>query len=372
MGRKRTEKEIGTRLRELLIQQEDLQERLAALTGHLGAEVGALNGTYPDETPAEAELDLEQVLDLLGQLAIAPTEADAVEIIVTAARHLLPGTRGALSLRGEDEGLAVAGVWDSEEQWNRPYQNAEQSASPPARLTQQVTSGPTGEAVTFAVRGFGMRVGELRVWPEDMTAVSPEKAALESRGELLARSAGLVLAGMSLQRRLRHHTVRDPLTGLFNRRYLRDTLVREVHRARRNDTAVGLIVLDIDRFGQFNDRYGHHEGDRMLQALSGLLQGSFRGSDVCCRYSGERFALLLPEADLEGTGLRAEEIRAAIAQTRIQRDGNDLDGITVSVGYAATPVHADNADDLIAAADSAIYLARQDGGNSARCAERFE
>lgn len=363
----RTDDQIRQRLGELLTQQEDLQEQLGGLTEYLRSEVVALGGSRESAPPRH--VDLDHVLDLLGRLAVAPTEADAVDVIVSAARQLLPGTRGAL-FRGDDEddpGVSV-GVWDPDAQWNRSYQDRP-SETPPQRLAGRVSAGPTGQARTYTVRGFGLRIGELRVWPEDGEGALTAEV-LDGRAELLARSAGLVLGGMDLQRRLRHNTVRDAMTGLFNRRYLLDTLDRELHAARRRRTRLALLMLDIDRFGQFNDRYGHEAGNHMLERLADRMMRRFRASDVCCRYSGERFALLLPETGAGDAAQRGNELVAAIAALDCEFGDRHLDAVTVSAGAAAFPEHADNAADLIAAAESGISLSRQVGGNTLTLAER--
>ncbi len=367
MAQERTDEEIWQRLGELLTQQEDLQEQLGGLTAYLRTEVTALGGSR--ETAPPRHVDLDHVLDLLGRLAVAPTEADAVDVIVSAARQLLPGTRGAL-FRGEDEqepGVSV-GVWDPDAQWNRSYQDRP-TESPPRRLAGRVAAGPTGQARTYAVRGFGLRVGELRVWPEDDDAALTAEV-LDGRAELLARSAGLVLGGMDLQRRLPHNTERDAMTGLFNRRYLLDTLDRELHAARRKRSRLSLVMLDIDRFGQFNDRYGHEAGNHMLERLADLMQRQFRASDVCCRYSGERFALLLPDTGAGDAVQRGNDLVTTIANLDCEFGHSHLDAVTVSAGGAVFPEHADNAADLIAAAESGIALSRQLGGNTLTLAER--
>ncbi len=363
----RTDREIAQRLGELLNQQQDLQEQLGTHTGHLRTEIGALAG--PDTASRPRRVDLDQVLDLLGRLAVAPTEADAVDVIVSPARQFLPGTRGALSRGdGEREPVVNLGAWDPAEQWHRSYRN-QPTESPPQRLSGRVAAGPTGHGKVFPVRGFGLRIGELRVWSEH-DEDSRRAEVLHGRAELLARGAGLVLGGMALQRRLRHSTVRDGMTGLFNRRYLIDTLERELHGAQRRDAPVSLLMLDVDNFGAFNDRHGHEAGDHMLEQLAGLLHARFRLSDVCCRYSGERFAVLLPGALLENAGQRGAELVSAIAGLRPNLDGRVLESITVSAGTAVFPEHADNAADLIAAAESGISLARQAGGNTLIAAER--
>lgn len=361
MARKRSGEEIGQRLRELLIQQEDLRGQLAALTQRMSDEVGALEqrdgAVSPD--PAERRINMDQVLDLLGHLSVAPTESDASEVIVSAARHLLPGTRGALCLTaGDGQDMAVVGVWDAEDQWNRPY-NRRSEGNPPQRLSNRVSAGPTGQGWVFPVLGFGLRVGELRVWPEDGAAAP---AALEGRCELLARSAGLALAGMILQRRLRENTVHDPLTGLFSQAYLRETLPREISRAARKGTRTAVLMLDIDRFSLFNDRHGPDAGDRMLTAIGEALLSRAPERAVCARYSGERFAVLVPDEDLEGVLRLADALARDIAGLRLDGLVAEPGGVTVSGGVAVAPRHGDDAAALIAATEAGVFAARQAGG----------
>lgn len=364
MPRKRSGEEIGERLRQLLIQQEDLRGQLAALTERMSDEVAELEhhgGSGGHEAP-ERRIGMDKVLDLLGHLAIAPTESDACEVIVSAARYLLPGTRGALCLAGDDGAMAVAAVWDAEDQWNRPYRRRE-GGSPPQRLAGRVSAGPTGQGWVYPARGFGLLVGELRVWPENDQAATE---AVSGRCELLARSAGLVLAGMTLQRRLRDEAVRDPMTGLLNRAYFAEALPRELARAAAGGDETGLIMLDIDRFSLFNERHGPDAGDRMLSAVGATLMENAPDSGVCCRYSGERFAVLLPGHDRGAARTTAQTLCQALSALTVT-DGEGRDArVSLSAGVATAPGCADNPADLIAAAEDGIFNARQRGGDTVR------
>ncbi|WP_440996968.1 GGDEF domain-containing protein [Arhodomonas sp. SL1] len=360
MARKRSADEIGERLRQLLIQQEDLRGQLSSLTERMSEEVAELEqrgGAASHETP-ERRLNMDQVLDLLGHLAVAPTESDASEVIVSAARQLLPGSRGALCLAGEDGTMAVTAVWDAEDQWNRPYRR-DLPDTPPRRLANRVSAGPTGEGRVFPARGFGLLVGELRVWPED-----DDTAGLWGRCELLARSAGLVLAGMRLQRQLREQSVRDPLTGLLTRGYLMEALPRELDHAASAETSTGLLILDIDRFSVFNDRHGAEVGDRLLVRIGETLRGQSPRAAVSCRYSGERFAVLLPSTPAAEATTRADALRRAIGGLTVSGAEGETATVTVSVGVACAPENARDADALIAAAEAAIFDARQHGGDA--------
>jgi len=342
------------RLRELIDRQLAIGEELGTLNQALADELATLGAPTPEDNDP-ASLPLAQVSGLLARLTVAPTESDAIEVMVSAARELMPGTRGAFGLGTEDAEPAVVGVWDGDTQWNRGY-GRRRTASPPQQLMQREAPGPTGAAVEFPIRGFGLRLGTLRVWPEAGAGVLGD--TLEQRAELLARCAGLVLGGMALQRRLRHYTLRDPLTGLYNPHYLQEQLRRELDRAARRESGVALMLVDVDRFGLYNDRFGHEQGDRMLQAIATLLRERFRSSDVACRLSGERFALVMPESDAGDARARAESLRAAVsgltpAETRL----------SVSVGVAGYPGDGDHPEALVAAADAAIQRARQAGGD---------
>lgn len=165
-----------------------------------------------------------------------------------------------------------------------------------------------------------------------------------------------------LNARLREQAIRDPLTNLFNRRYLEETLERELTRAERQGQQISLMMGDLDRFKAINDTYGHQLGDKMLQVFGGLMQQHSRRSDVLCRYGGEEFLLVLPNMGLRKACERAELLRGMIEDVRIPA-GDAAISISVSFGVATYPVHAHDADALIAAADQAMYRAKEAGRN---------
>ena len=156
-------------------------------------------------------------------------------------------------------------------------------------------------------------------------------------------------------------SVHDSLTGLFNRRYLDETLERELSRASRNHLSVGIIMLDIDNFKHFNDSYGHAAGDVVLETLAASLNASIRGSDIVCRYGGEEFVLILPEASLEATRLRAERLRLDAKELKLSYNGMLLENVMLSLGVAAFPEHGSSRMTLLAAADAAMYRAKDEG-----------
>jgi diguanylate cyclase (GGDEF)-like protein len=160
---------------------------------------------------------------------------------------------------------------------------------------------------------------------------------------------------------LREQSVRDHVSGLFNRRYLEETLERELHRAARNDTPLGVIMMDVDRFKPLNDRYGHAAGDEVLRSLGVLLKSSLRFADIACRYGGDEFTLILPDASRDVVLARAEQLRCELATLEVQFLGRPLPGLTTSMGVAVFPDDGVTAAALLAASDVALYRAKQQG-----------
>jgi diguanylate cyclase (GGDEF)-like protein len=165
-----------------------------------------------------------------------------------------------------------------------------------------------------------------------------------------------------LQFRLREQAIRDPLTNLFNRRYMEETLERELTTANRERLPVSLMMMDIDYFKRLNDSHGHKMGDQMLQELGRLLQRMIRSRDVACRYGGEEFVIVLPGATLEVAGRRAERVRIEFSSIRLDNEQIAI-SCTVSIGIATFPLHAGSGEELLQAADQAMYAAKHAGRN---------
>jgi diguanylate cyclase (GGDEF)-like protein len=160
---------------------------------------------------------------------------------------------------------------------------------------------------------------------------------------------------------LKEQALTDPLTGLYNRRYLRDVLARELLRAKRRNGSLAAVMVDVDHFKRINDSLGHEAGDMVLKELSALLRRCVRGSDTVCRYGGEEFALLLPDATLEGAQHKAEEIRAAVKALDLRFHGKRIGVLSASFGVALFPNHAADAEPLLGRADEALYHAKGAG-----------
>jgi len=194
--------------------------------------------------------------------------------------------------------------------------------------------------------------------------LSSSSAAFLDRLDLVQAAAeqlSMALHNLHLQERLRIQSIREPLTGLFNRRYLEESLARELARCERRSLPLSLMMFDLDHFKAFNDLHGHPGGDALLAAFGQLLQAHARVEDIACRYGGEEFTLILPEASLEVARARAEQIRQAVQAMRVVHLGRELPPVTVSIGVAAHAGHGDSGEQLLRRADEALYRAKRSG-----------
>ena len=176
-----------------------------------------------------------------------------------------------------------------------------------------------------------------------------------------AGQVGLSVANIRLREALRTQSIKDPLTGLYNRRYLEEMLEREIRRAVRAEQSLGLLMLDLDYFKKFNDTYGHDAGDTVLRESGTFLAKSIRAEDIVCRFGGEEFVIILPTANLSAACARGERIRSRLREMTVLHRGQSLGMITVSVGVAALPEHGTSPKELLEAADAALYRAKRDG-----------
>ncbi len=192
-------------------------------------------------------------------------------------------------------------------------------------------------------------------------AVQFEQATLKRRAIAVAERISLALSNLKLKEILRNQSIRDPLTGLYNRRYLEESLNRELHRADRTGRKLSLVMLDLDHFKHFNDTFGHQLGDILLKEIAGVIKSRVRAGDLACRFGGEEFSLILAEVDTEGAHKCVDGIRDAIKHLSLHNRGQTIGTVTASAGIATYPAHGGNSEDLIHAADSALYRAKKAG-----------
>jgi len=185
--------------------------------------------------------------------------------------------------------------------------------------------------------------------------------ALGRQARAVGERISLALANLRLRDVLRSQSIRDPLTGLFNRRYMEESLERELRRAARNQQCVALLMLDIDHFKQFNDTFGHQAGDTLLRSLGDFLSQHTRGQDVACRYGGEEFALILSGASVDAASKRAELLREELEHLIVQHAGQVLGKVSLSIGISGFPNHGSTSEELVHAADQGLYRAKSEG-----------
>ncbi|MEI8308043.1 MAG: diguanylate cyclase [Chloroflexales bacterium] len=318
-------------------------------------------------------------LSILGNLGRALTSCATVEqgytVIAHAAQQLFPEVAGGLYVACHTPNtLDPVVVWGSAPHPHPPLHAAhcrvlrEQrnflgagtcggcrcEALPPGMSTDAL-------CVLLSVAGETLGVIHTHLMTPDSTGVA--KALQRQLAMALGEQAALGLANVRLRATLREQAIRDPLTGLMNRRYLEETLMRELRRASRDCYPVGVIMLDVDHFKRINDTYGHDAGDSVLRALGVLLGGMVRAEDVACRYGGEEFVLILPAAPIAVVADRAEAIRNAISSLEIAHDNLALPPITASLGASVVANPQASISDALAQADAALYAAKRAGRN---------
>jgi len=182
----------------------------------------------------------------------------------------------------------------------------------------------------------------------------------------------LAIANLQLRETLRSQAIRDPLTNLYNRRYMDETLLRELSRVKRKEAPLSVIMIDIDHFKRLNDTAGHAAGDEVLRRVAQELTSAVRREDVACRYGGEEFALIMPELTIEGAVERAEKLRRAVEDLFVEVGGRRVGPVTASFGVACYPIHGSSGEALLHVADQALYRAKTGGRNRVVAADMPE
>ncbi len=192
---------------------------------------------------------------------------------------------------------------------------------------------------------------------EERERIAASKWMLATR---IVEHYSLYLVNLRLRERLQKEAIRDPLTGLYNRRHMEASLEREALRTIRKNNSLGIIMFDLDHFKLFNDTYGHEAGDLVLQSVGETIVDNIRGEDIACRYGGEEFLVILPDASLEDTAQQARQMRIKIKEIRLMYEGHEL-RVTTSMGVAAFPYHSVKVSEVLNEADKALYEAKGSG-----------
>jgi diguanylate cyclase (GGDEF)-like protein len=308
----------------------------------------------------EADIRTEETERLVsfGQALGRSSDFDAIRVSIARYLPAIAGTeRVWVLVREGTQWEALAGDTRGSEETLRWGDLAEQL------LAGQAGDGDDAHAVGFPLMAGSSAIGVLGVRMTDGPLLPERRRAVEAAAPLLALS----IRHAQLAREVRENSVRDALTGCFTRGHALEVIDAELRRARRSQAPVSLIVFDVDRLKDVNDRHGHLCGDAVLAVIGKRMREVLRGSDLKCRYSGEQFLVLLPETPLPGARRVAETLRREVADRPVPWAGEDL-RITASFGLAHALPGEVNVQALIARADHAQYRAKEEGGNCVRIA----
>ena len=298
------------------------------------------------------------------------TIEEAKTALTDLLQPLFPNTHGAIYLMNNSKNLldaiAAWGIPNSEssfepqECWalRRGNYHQAQPHTPGLYCTHVDSHSHTTSTLCLPMIAKGKTLGMLylRFIPTEQIG-----ELIQELAESVAQNIAMSFANLKLQEKLRYQSLRDPLTGLYNRRYLQESLVKEIDRANRKQQFIGIIMLDVDHFKRFNDIYGHSAGDLVLKEVGAYLMSQIRQYDLACRYGGEELVVVMPDASIGDTVMRAEDIRNGISQLSLVHDGQKLEPVTVSIGVSCFPDDGINADELISSADKALYQAKEQG-----------
>lgn len=319
----------------------------------------------------EAEASRVQVgklFEMADMLQSAADYDDANAVLRSAAADLIFGFSGALYVfNNSRDRLVLSTHWEREgydelpeslgmhECWalKRGKQHINRPHSRKLCCAHHTTSD---YALEIPMLARGEILGLLQIYAEGDEAEERLKA-VAGLGAALADAMSLALANIALREKLRGQALRDPLTGLYNRRYMEDAIDRFVRLAEREERDLSVIMIDLDHFKRLNDQYGHAQGDTVLRDSAAAIIRHLRETDVACRYGGEELIVLLPDCNIDMAINKAEDIRLSIEALTIPNGPK----VSASLGVAAMP--ANSAKELIASADSALYEAKQNGRN---------
>ena len=364
---------ISERTAELAHEKSHLEINVAERTAELSAANEALRSQAAELSKRNAEIMLFSKMN--DFLQTSTTEAEAYSIISDVVTQLFPEDSGAVFVLSASRNmLEAAAVWGPlppanvifppNECWAHRRGQGHLVVGNERRCSHVSDEGHMYVCLPLLAQGETLGILHILDGPVKNDKADEARMAEKCRlAKILADNIGLGIANLKLRESMRNLSIRDPLTGLFNRRYMEEALEQELHRTTRNKVQLAVIMVDIDHFKQFNDNFGHDGGDAVLRVLGEFLKKHVRGSDIACRYGGEEFILILSPSTAEGARLRAERIREGAALLKVMHANQALSAITLSLGVAIFPDHAPNAAAIIKAADVALYQAKRGGRN---------
>jgi diguanylate cyclase (GGDEF)-like protein/PAS domain S-box-containing protein len=369
---------LNNQVRGAYLIYEDVSEQIKA------AEAQRQHAESLDQLVKELELRTRQMtaLNEMGSLLeCSGTVKEACAVVGNSIRKLFPETpSGALYLfkssrnmveavlRWGTIGCASTPTFAPDACWSLRRGQPHWSDHPGTAVScRHLSESSTTECLCVPMVAQGNTIGILHLEFKDAAELKADSSLGEVRKSQqrlaisVASQIALSLASLQLRETLREQSIRDPLTRLFNRRFLEESLERELQLASRKKQSLAVLFLDLDHFKRFNDAFGHDAGDMVLQSLAELFTNFFRATDLCCRYGGEEFAVILPESSAQDAVLRADALRAEVKSLRLQYKKQTLGPLTLSAGVAAFPEHASSAEELLKIADQCLYQSKSRG-----------
>ncbi|EYD70998.1 sensor domain-containing diguanylate cyclase [Limimaricola hongkongensis] len=323
------------------------------------------------------QMRLAREVRLLGELnewlQSSRSLGELFEMVGRFMSHILPDCEGSVYVYSNSRDVLMgAASWNgghhcdhirAEDCWGlrrgRTYSFGASEVDFPCGHSEAQDDRPS---FCFPVLAHGETVGLLHLKARPGLGVEDFRAS-QKLAQMCAEQISLAIANVQMRDQLHDRSIRDPLTGLYNRRHLTDTLRRLLERSGREDRPLSILSIDVDHFKRFNDTHGHDAGDMVLRAVGKVLEQACDGDETACRMGGEEFMLLLPDLGPEAAALRAEALRHAVEHISVRYGEKTLPRVTVSIGLAMHPDDGAMPQQLMKAADDALYDAKARGRN---------
>ena len=374
--------------RNMMVKGEPLHDVNGAFTGLVGCVFDITKQAEDESALRTTNLMLKKrtreislLNELNDNLQVCQSIDETKPILKRYGKQLFPDYSVSLSLFNESRNLiepfvdwgeevGIEGVFTPDDCWalrkSKPHMElADGSES----ICPNFANCAHTRYICVPMMAYGEVIGNMHfVLKQDLCSEQSNEARqhideMRQLALMASDQIALALANLKLRATLQYQSTRDPMTQLYNRRYLSEALERELSRSERAKTPLALLVIDIDNFKRYNDTYGHEAGDLLLREFGALLRQMVRGSDIACRYGGEEFVLVMPEASAIEASEKADQIRRRLANLKVEYQGQAFGQVTISIGVSQYPVDGVLASELLNAGDSALYQAKANGRN---------
>jgi diguanylate cyclase (GGDEF)-like protein len=358
---------LGTLLAILVrdaIRRERVERRMVLTNQHLEKSVKALEDRALESallTAARDELqlcmDVSQLYESAARrFALLLPQTSGCLCIIDNSRQTVEvvSSWGARTVDDFSSPETCCGLRSGQPRWRQPGLSEIHCTHFKAEAPERYLCNP--------IVAHGNALGILFVECPDDAVVEAVHQRMDGLRQLVQITA-MAVATLHLQGKLENQSIRDGLTGLFNRHFMQISLDRELSRAARRNQSLAVLMLDVDYFKRFNDTYGHAAGDEALKGIAEVLQLSIRSEDIACRYGGEEFTLLLADTVAEAAIERSEKILEAVSNINVTLAGRRYSDFTISIGVAIYPHDGETLDELLRKADEALYRSKRQGRN---------